>query len=52
MGVDNGGSGGAVVNISSLLAMSIGTHLPVYAATKTAVLQFSVSMGVRKKFGR
>lgn len=47
MGTDKGGHGGVVVNISSLLALSLGSHLPVYAATKTAVLQYSTAMGVR-----
>lgn len=46
MGVDKGGVGGTVLNISSLLALSLGSRLPVYAATKTAILQYSVSMGV------
>lgn len=49
MGVDSGGGGGTVINMSSLLALNIGTHLPVYAATKTAVLQFSISMGVSRQ---
>lgn len=46
MGADKGGSGGVIVNISSLLALNLTSHLPVYAATKAAVLQFSIRMGV------
>ncbi|KAJ8725472.1 hypothetical protein PYW08_003655 [Mythimna loreyi] len=50
MGVNKGGGGGAIVNISSLLALNLGSHLPVYAATKTAVLQFSIAMGAEKTY--
>lgn len=50
MGVNKGGGGGTIVNISSLLALNLGTHLPVYAATKTAVLQFSIAMGAEKVY--
>ncbi|KAJ8722878.1 hypothetical protein PYW07_004058 [Mythimna separata] len=50
MGVNKGGGGGTIVNISSLLALNLGTHLPVYAATKTAVLQFSIAMGAEKAY--
>lgn len=46
MGTDKGGRGGVVVNMSSLLALNTGGRLPVYSATKTAVLQFSIAMGV------
>lgn len=48
MGVNKGGNGGIIVNISSLLALKVSSHLPVYAATKTAVLQFSIAMGVSR----
>lgn len=38
--------GGIVINISSLLALHFSNHLPVYASTKTAVLHYSMAMGV------
>ncbi|XP_050664538.1 15-hydroxyprostaglandin dehydrogenase [NAD(+)]-like [Leptidea sinapis] len=38
---DKGGNGGTVINVSSLLAFNPSTHLPVYGATKAAVLQFT-----------
>ncbi|XP_072944128.1 15-hydroxyprostaglandin dehydrogenase [NAD(+)]-like [Epargyreus clarus] len=41
MAADKGGNGGCIVNISSLLALKPSARLPVYAATKAAVLQFS-----------
>lgn len=43
---DYGGRGGTIVNISSVIALLPGTVLPIYAATKSAVLQFSTSLGV------
>lgn len=46
MGADKGNSGGTIVNISSQHALSQSPHLPVYTATKTAVLQFSNCIGV------
>ncbi|XP_063822235.1 15-hydroxyprostaglandin dehydrogenase [NAD(+)]-like [Ostrinia nubilalis] len=45
MGVDKGGKGGTVVNVSTLLALRPKPSLPVYSATKIAVLQFSNSIG-------
>ncbi|KAH9639077.1 hypothetical protein HF086_009046 [Spodoptera exigua] len=50
MGVNKGGVGGTIINISSLLALNLGSHLPVYAATKTAVLQFSIAMGAEEAY--
>ncbi|XP_026742458.1 15-hydroxyprostaglandin dehydrogenase [NAD(+)]-like [Trichoplusia ni] len=49
MDANKGGNGGTIINISSLLALNLGSHLPVYAATKTAVLQFSIAMGTQSK---
>ncbi|CAG9096201.1 unnamed protein product [Plutella xylostella] len=45
MSAENGGSGGVVVNISSLLALNQDSRLAVYSATKAAVLQFTVTLG-------
>ncbi|XP_047021020.1 15-hydroxyprostaglandin dehydrogenase [NAD(+)]-like [Helicoverpa zea] len=50
MGANKGGNGGTIINMSSLLALNLGSHLPVYAATKTAVLQFSIAMGAEKLY--
>jgi short-subunit dehydrogenase len=52
MGADKGGSGGTVVNVSSLLALKRTPHLPVFTSTKLAVLQFSNSIGVSITFSR
>lgn len=46
MSAEYGGSGGVVVNISSLLALNQDSRLAVYSATKAAVLQFTVTLGV------
>lgn len=47
MSEETGGCGGAVINLSSMLALKHHSQLPVYSATKAAVLQFSNSLGVR-----
>ncbi|KAJ0180363.1 hypothetical protein K1T71_003767 [Dendrolimus kikuchii] len=52
MATDKGGHGGVIVNISSLLALSLSSHLPVYAATKTAVLQYSTAMGGEEYYSK
>ncbi|XP_049866991.1 15-hydroxyprostaglandin dehydrogenase [NAD(+)]-like [Pectinophora gossypiella] len=44
--------GGTVLNVSSLLALTPHSHLPVYGATKTAVLQFSNSVGAEEYYVR
>lgn len=43
---DYGGRGGTILNISSVVALIPGIVLPIYSATKSAVLQFSTSLGV------
>ncbi|XP_063360060.1 15-hydroxyprostaglandin dehydrogenase [NAD(+)]-like [Cydia amplana] len=48
MRADKGGAGGAILNISSLWALRGDSQLPVYAATKTAVLHFSNSIGGKR----
>lgn len=45
MGKDNGGKGGAIVNLASMLALQAQEGCPVYAGTKHFVLGFSRSMG-------
>lgn len=43
---DHGGKGGTIVNISSIVGLINPALLPVYGATKSAVLQFSTCLGV------
>lgn len=43
---DNGGKGGTIVNISSIVGLMQSFLLPVYSAAKSAVLQFSNCLGV------
>ncbi|KAI5638527.1 short chain dehydrogenase domain-containing protein [Phthorimaea operculella] len=45
MTAEKGGDGGTVLNVSSLLALKHRSRLPVYSATKAAVLHFSNSIG-------
>ncbi|XP_039746587.1 15-hydroxyprostaglandin dehydrogenase [NAD(+)]-like [Pararge aegeria] len=54
MSVDNGGSGGVVLNVSSLIALKPqeNLQLPVYAATKTAVLHFSNQIATQESFSK
>lgn len=43
---DHGGRGGTIINISSIVGLFQAHLLPVYTATKSAVLQFSNCLGV------
>ncbi|XP_034840122.1 15-hydroxyprostaglandin dehydrogenase [NAD(+)]-like [Maniola hyperantus] len=53
MRVDRGGNGGTIINVSSIVALSheIGL-LPVYAGTKSAILQFSCRLGMEEMYSR
>ncbi|CAH2216214.1 jg19232, partial [Pararge aegeria aegeria] len=42
---DRDGRGGTIINISSIVALVQTPLLPVYSATKSAVLQFSNCLG-------
>ncbi|KYN09729.1 PREDICTED: 15-hydroxyprostaglandin dehydrogenase [NAD(+)]-like [Trachymyrmex cornetzi] len=44
MGKHKGGKGGVIVNISSMAALEPGYFLPIYTASKCAVLGFSQSL--------
>ncbi|XP_052754508.1 15-hydroxyprostaglandin dehydrogenase [NAD(+)]-like [Galleria mellonella] len=52
MSKDNGGSGGTIINISSIVGLFQTPFLPIYAATKSAVLQFSTSLGAEENYLR
>ncbi|XP_026742459.1 15-hydroxyprostaglandin dehydrogenase [NAD(+)]-like [Trichoplusia ni] len=43
---DHGGRGGTIINISSIVGLFQAHLLPVYTATKSAVLQFSNCLGM------
>jgi 15-hydroxyprostaglandin dehydrogenase (NAD) len=46
MGKDKGGKGGVVVNIASIAGLAPLAGLPVYVATKHAVIGLTRSFGV------
>lgn len=46
MGKDRGGRGGAVVNMGSNVSLRPYVSLPIYTATKHAILGFTRSYGV------
>ncbi|KOB64832.1 Alcohol dehydrogenase AD1, partial [Operophtera brumata] len=52
MRVDHGGDGGTIINISSTAALFKASLFPVYAATKSAVLQFSNCLGTQPHYPR
>ncbi|KAL0841855.1 hypothetical protein ABMA28_014094 [Loxostege sticticalis] len=49
---DEGGNGGTIINISSVAGLCQLPLLPVYWATKSAVLQFSNCMGLDHYYSR
>ncbi|OWR47236.1 putative alcohol dehydrogenase [Danaus plexippus plexippus] len=49
---DRNGKGGTIVNISSVVALIQSSLLPVYSATKSAVLQFSNCLGKIETYNR
>ncbi|XP_047988190.1 15-hydroxyprostaglandin dehydrogenase [NAD(+)]-like [Leguminivora glycinivorella] len=52
MRLDEGGNGGTIINISSVVALCQQPTLPVYWATKSAVLQFSNCLGMEEHYSR
>jgi NAD(P)-dependent dehydrogenase (short-subunit alcohol dehydrogenase family) len=46
MGKDQGGKGGVVVNISSIVGLEAAPGCPIYVATKYAVIGLTRSFGV------
>ncbi|XP_075969299.1 15-hydroxyprostaglandin dehydrogenase [NAD(+)]-like [Anticarsia gemmatalis] len=49
---DHGGKGGTIINISSIVGLFQASLLPVYTATKSAVLQFSNCLGAPPHYSR
>ncbi|CAK1582154.1 unnamed protein product [Parnassius mnemosyne] len=47
---DRGGKGGTIINISSIVGLMQTSLLPIYSATKSAVLQFSNCLGMEQNF--
>ncbi|XP_059050150.1 uncharacterized short-chain type dehydrogenase/reductase y4vI-like [Achroia grisella] len=52
MSKDEGGSGGTIVNVSSIIGLFQSALLPIYAATKSAVLQFSNGLGMDPNYSQ
>jgi NAD(P)-dependent dehydrogenase (short-subunit alcohol dehydrogenase family) len=51
MGKDEGGKGGVVVNISSIVGLGPYEGFPIYVATKHAVIGLTRSFGVSTAYG-
>ncbi|XP_053625671.1 15-hydroxyprostaglandin dehydrogenase [NAD(+)]-like [Plodia interpunctella] len=49
---DKGGNGGTIINISSIMGLMQSAFVPIYAATKSAVLQFSNGLGMERNYSR
>lgn len=49
---DKGGRGGTVINIASIVALMQSPVIPLYFATKSAVLQFSNCLGMNAYYSR
>lgn len=46
MGVNKGGTGGVVVNISSIAGLKVNPFGPIYSASKHAIVGLTRSLGV------
>ncbi|CAH0406625.1 unnamed protein product [Chilo suppressalis] len=49
---DRAGKGGTVINIASIAALSRAPFVPIYGATKIAVLHFSNALGMEPTYSR
>ncbi|XP_038215747.1 15-hydroxyprostaglandin dehydrogenase [NAD(+)]-like [Zerene cesonia] len=49
---DKSGRGGTIVNVASIAAMIQDSFMPVYYATKSAVLQFSNCIGAKENYDK
>lgn len=47
MRTDDGGLGGTIINVASIAAFMVEHLIPIYSATKAAVLHFSQCLAVR-----
>lgn len=52
MGKENGGSGGVIVNLSSIAGIAVVPSLPIYSATKHYVVALSQSTGHPSNYDR
>ncbi|CAK1556075.1 unnamed protein product [Leptosia nina] len=52
MSKENGGRGGTIINVSSIVALMQSFLLPIYSASKSAVLQFSNCLGAEQNYAR
>ncbi|XP_014248188.1 15-hydroxyprostaglandin dehydrogenase [NAD(+)]-like [Cimex lectularius] len=52
MGTENGGEGGTVLNISSVVGFHRMIFMPIYSASKAAVLMFTRNMGDELHFSK
>ena len=48
MGTDRGGQGGIVVNIGSNVSINPYASVPIYSATKAAIVNFTRAFGVSR----
>ncbi|KAM3960576.1 15-hydroxyprostaglandin dehydrogenase [NAD(+)]-like [Aphomia sociella] len=49
---DRGGSGGTIINISSIYGYVIDEHIPIYKASKFAVMGFTYTLGHKKNYNK
>lgn len=47
MGTDRGGQGGVVINTGSTVSINPYVSVPIYSATKAAIVSFTRAFGVR-----
>ncbi|CAH0723084.1 unnamed protein product, partial [Brenthis ino] len=52
MRIDKGGSGGTIINVSSIFGYRITAYIPYYHASKYAVIGFSKSLGHQTNFNK
>jgi len=50
MGTDRGGQGGVVINTGSNVSINPYVSVPIYSATKAALVSFTRAFGVRSIF--
>lgn len=50
MGTDRGGQGGVVINTGSNVSINPYVSVPIYSATKAAIVSFTRAFGVRDTY--